>query len=429
MNIVKQSTGNVVLTDASGNIIKVFINVNALDIVSNNEIIVKYGFNQWTSLFADQIDNYQIEPAAAVPFNGNAYQLASLLSSSFFFELSGGSQDLTQVLTVGNSAGNLDIVDVDKIDFNLATTDTAGIGQLVWDDTNGTLDLGLKGGNVTLKIGQENIVRVVNKTTPLVNLLASNYQVVLVSGATGQRLSVRLAQADNDANSAGTLGVVCENIAQNQEGFITTVGQVREINTTGSLQGETWNDGDVLYLSPTTAGAITNVKPTAPNHMVIVGYVEYKHAIHGKIYVKIDNGYELNELHNVSIPTTPADNQVLTYDNATSVWKAKTWNPNVQSVTSAATVTPVNTNNLVVITAQAAALTLANPTGTWVQGQSLMIRIKDNGTARALTFDTNYRAIGVTLPTTTVINKITYLGIIYNSTDGKWDVIGVTTQA
>jgi hypothetical protein len=103
--------------------------------------------------------------------------------------------------------------------------------------------------------------------------------------------------------------------------------------------------------------------------------------------------------------------------------------PVVQSVVSAATVTPVATNDIVVITAQAVGLTLANPTGTWVQGQALMIRIKDNGTARAITFDTNYRAIGVTLPTTTVISKTTYLGIIYNSTDTKWDVIGVTTQA
>jgi hypothetical protein len=104
-------------------------------------------------------------------------------------------------------------------------------------------------------------------------------------------------------------------------------------------------------------------------------------------------------------------------------------NPNVQSVVSAATVTPVFGNDLVVITAQAAGLTLANPTGTWVQGKDLVIRIKDNGTPRSIAYDTKYRAIGVTLPTTTVINKTTYLGIIYNSTDDTFDIIGVTTQA
>jgi hypothetical protein len=333
MNIVKQSTGNVVLTDNSGNIVKVFVMVNALDVVSSNEIIIKYGMNQWTTLFADQIDNTQIEPAAAVPFNGNAYALVTLLSSSFFFELSGGggSQDLEDVLTIGNSAGalsidlnNNDLLNTDKIDFNLATTDTAGVGQLVWNDSLGTLNLGLKGGTTISNLGQHLHTRVVNKTSPLVPLTKAGYEVVIVSGAQGQRLAVKKAQANNNANSAGTLGVVCENIAVNQEGFICSVGQVTNINTTGSLQGETWNDGDSLYLSGTTAGAITNVKPTAPIHEVRIGYVEYAHAINGKIYVKIDNGYELDELHNVSInPLTLANNDVLTYESSSSLWKNK----------------------------------------------------------------------------------------------------------
>lgn len=106
--------------------------------------------------------------------------------------------------------------------------------------------------------------------------------------------------------------------------------------------------------------------------------------------------------------------------------------PSVQAVTSAATVTPTANDDLVVITAQAAALTLAVPTGSPVQGQALMIRIKDNGTAQTITWTSGaggYRAIGVTLPTTTVISKTTYVGLIYNSTDSLWDVIGVTTQA
>lgn len=210
------------------------------------------------------------------------------------------------------------------------TTYTPGVGRFGWNDTDGTIEFKLKGGNVTLQIGQEQVIRVVNKTTPLINLLEANYQVCLITGATGQRVSVRLAQGDTDANSAGTLGVVTENINANQEGFITTNGSVKEINTTGSLQGETWVDGDVLYLSPTTAGAMTNIKPTAPNHTVIVGYVEYAHAVHGKIYVKIDNGYELGELHNVNTTiskTTPvdADNLLLEDSAGSNVWKKLSW--------------------------------------------------------------------------------------------------------
>jgi len=175
-----------------------------------------------------------------------------------------------------------------------------------WNDSDGTVDLGLKGGNVTLQVGQEQVQRVVNKSGS--NLLEANYQVVKVTSAQGQRLAVDLAQGDSDANSTDTIGIVTETINNNQEGFITTSGLVREINTTGSLQGETWTDGDVIYLSPTTAGAITNIKPTAPNHTVTLGYVVYSHAVHGKIFVKPDNGYEIQELHNVYAPS-PNNNE------------------------------------------------------------------------------------------------------------------------
>lgn len=219
---------------------------------------------------------------------------------------------LEQVLASGNIANN-SITSLDYLDFDTTAGHTAAEGELAWNDTLGTLNLGLKGGNTTLNVGQQLITRVVNKTTPLVPLTKAGYQVVIVAGATGQRLSVKLAKADNDTNSAGTLGIVCENIAVNQEGFIVSDGPLTDINTTGSLQGETWADGDLLYLSPTTFGAITNVKPSAPFHEVRVGYVEYAHINKGKIFVKIDNGYELEELHNVAI-TTPANGNFLEYN-------------------------------------------------------------------------------------------------------------------
>jgi len=210
-----------------------------------------------------------------------------------------------------------------QVEFDQTPTGTAGVGVMRWNDTDGTLDLGLKGGNVTLQIGQEEVVRVVNKTATNVNLLQANYQAVRVTGAQGQRLKVDLAQATNDALSAETIGLVTETINNNQEGFITTNGLVRNINTTGSLQGETWADGDIVYLSATTAGNITNVKPLAPNHLVIIGYVVSAHITQGSIFVKVDVGYELDELHNVAI-STPLNNQALTYETSTQLWKNKT---------------------------------------------------------------------------------------------------------
>lgn len=103
--------------------------------------------------------------------------------------------------------------------------------------------------------------------------------------------------------------------------------------------------------------------------------------------------------------------------------------PSIQSVGSSATVTPTFSDDMVIITAQAAGLTLANPTGTAIDGLGLVIRIKDNGTARSIAYGSQYRAIGVTLPTTTVISKTHYLAMIFNNTDTKWDVLAVGAEA
>ena len=194
---------------------------------------------------------------------------------------------------------------------DLTPTGTLQVGRMMWNDQDGTMDLRLLGNNVTLQIGQKQVIRVVNKTGA--TLTGSDYQCVKISGAQGQRPKVALAQANNDANSADTIGLVAETISNNQEGFVATSGIVGNINTTGSLQGETWADGDVLYLSGTTAGRVTNIKPSAPIHTVIVGFVIHAHSTQGKIFVKVDNGYEIDELHNVRI-TTPTNGQVLTYN-------------------------------------------------------------------------------------------------------------------
>jgi hypothetical protein len=235
---------------------------------------------------------------------------------------------LEQVTTAGNTTTNTIDTAGTKSDYFLLdtlATPTLQAGMFGWNDQDGTANLRLKGNNVTLQVGQETVARVVNKTGA--DLLESQYKVVRVrvaseGGSQGQRLAVVLAQGDNDPDSVTTLGVVTETIANNQEGFITVFGNVNGINTTGSLQGETWADGDVLFLSPTTAGALTKVKPIAPNHTVVIGYVLYAHGVNGKIFVKIDNGYELDELHNVKI-TSVANNDLIQYDSTLQVWKNK----------------------------------------------------------------------------------------------------------
>lgn len=201
---------------------------------------------------------------------------------------------------------------IDYIDVSTtAPTAVGGIaGRLTWNDTDGTLDLGLKGGNVTLQIGQENVLRVKNDEATQLN----DGEVVYIYGASGANLLVRRALANSDLTSANTIGIVTEAIAVNGQGFITTFGQVRGLDTSA------FNEGDILYLSPTTPGAITNVKPVAPDHMVLVGYCVKKSAGNGEIFTKVDNGYELDELHNVLI-TAVADKNLLQYDAAGGYWK------------------------------------------------------------------------------------------------------------
>jgi len=225
-----------------------------------------------------------------------------------------------------------------QVTLDITPTGTATVGTTQWNDSLGSSETTLKGGTVVLRNGVDLVARIVNKVTPNTTLTKAAYQAVRVSGATGQRLSVELAQGDADLNSADTIGLVTETIATNQEGFIITMGQIEDINTTGSLQGETWSDGDVLYLSPTVAGRLTNIKPTgATGHIVVIGYVEYAHAIHGKIYVKIMNGWELDELHNVFIDN-PLNNEGLFYELSTSLWKNK-------SIATALGYTPYNATN------------------------------------------------------------------------------------
>ncbi len=105
--------------------------------------------------------------------------------------------------------------------------------------------------------------------------------------------------------------------------------------------------------------------------------------------------------------------------------------PRLQSVVDAATITPnADTDDMVRITAIAQAFTIANPTPitTRYEGQRLLIRIKDNGTGRAITWGSEYRALGTALPATTVATKTLLLTFQFNSTDTKWDLIHAAAE-
>jgi hypothetical protein len=137
--------------------------------------------------------------------------------------------------------------------------------------------------------------------------------IVYISGATGNRPLITLAQANNDANSAQTMGFTKTAIANNGFGYVIVRGELENIDTSGLTEGVQ------LYLSPTTAGTWTTTKPSAPQHLVYVGIVVRAHPTQGVILVAVQNGYELNELHDVKI-TSVSNGQVLKYDSAQGLW-------------------------------------------------------------------------------------------------------------
>lgn len=221
--------------------------------------------------------------------------------------LSSSSTNTVSTIVARDASG---LVATTGVSFDTTQNDVGAVGRLKWNDGDGTLDLGLKGGNVTLQLGQEQVVLGYNATAS--TLIEG--QVVRVSGAQGGRAALSLAQANQENTSATTFGIVTESIAAGAEGFITTFGLVRGLNTSS------YSEGAVLWLDPNTPGAFTTTKPIAPNHLVQVGIVIRSHASTGLVFVSIANGYELSELHDVNI-SSPNTGHLLVYDAVTSTWK------------------------------------------------------------------------------------------------------------
>ena len=156
--------------------------------------------------------------------------------------------------------------------------------------------------------------------------------IVYISGSNGNHVQVTPAIATSDATSARTLGWLSESIANNASGLCQVEGYLEGLDTQGLTSGSQ------LYLSGTVAGSFQVTKPQAPIHLVYVGVVTKISAGDGHVFVKVQNGYELAELHDVAI-TNPVNNQVLTYDSATDLWVNAT-NP-ADGVTSITAVSPL----------------------------------------------------------------------------------------
>lgn len=253
-------------------------------------------------------------------------------------------QKLDQTNLVTSVNGNTGAVVLTASSVGALDDITSTDGSVTVTGTGTTRDL-----SVATAASTTNVLVAVRNTT---GATLTKGTVVYMSGATGQIPTVTKAIATTDGSSAQTLGMITADLANNSNGHVTIIGLISDIDTSA------YTDGAQLYLSGTTAGSVTTTKPYAPTHLVYVGIVEYAHAVHGKVFVKVQNGYELDELHNVSAQT-PSNGQTLIWNNSTSLWEAHT-------VTAGTGISVSNGAGSITITNSAPDQTVALTAGTGI---------------------------------------------------------------
>jgi hypothetical protein len=221
-----------------------------------------------------------------------------------------------------SSSTSINTGSLDLIGFNTSAGVSVGAGQLAWNNTDGTLDLGMKGGNVVQQIGQEIFYEVRNET----GIQIPNGTAVYANGVTAGsgRITAAPYVADGSIREVRFLGIATENITSGVNGFVTHFGYVRDLDTRGTTASsiavgdETWAVGDILYVHPTIAGKLTKVKP---QHEVTAAIIITRHQSSGVIFVRPSSAGHLEDVHDISINTGSLSNgQVLSYNSTSGLW-------------------------------------------------------------------------------------------------------------
>lgn len=187
---------------------------------------------------------------------------------------------------------------------------TAGIGTMSWNTEDETVDLVIS-PDVTLQLGQEQVMTVRN----LSGADIANGTVVRVTGASGNKVTVDLADNSNETASASSYGVATRPISNNSTGFVTTSGLVRNLDTSA------FTEGSAIWLG--TNGEFVAVKPQTPAHLVHIGWVVRSHTTEGMILVHVNNGWEIDELHDVLI-ASQTEGQILRWNATGQYWENRT---------------------------------------------------------------------------------------------------------
>lgn len=198
-------------------------------------------------------------------------------------------------------AGSAD-ADLDSIQFDIAAGVSVGQGEMAWNSDEETLDLGLNGA--VLQLGQETHWHVRNNSGSDI----ADGKAVMATGTIGAsgRITIDLMDGSDIANAKLFLGLTTEAIPNGTDGKVTSLGKVRDIDTTA------WNEGDILWVDNSTSGELTSTMPTTKVRLPIA-FVITDHAVNGVLAVRATDGTFLQEAHDTSI-VSPATDEILVYD-------------------------------------------------------------------------------------------------------------------
>lgn len=203
---------------------------------------------------------------------------------------------------------------VDALGFTLDAGITPSTGQLTWNADEGTLELGKPGG-ISNYLGQETMLLCRNNSN---SVTIPKGTAVMFAGTLGASGRIKVAPMVSNGSLPGYVffGVTDQAIAGAADGYVTTFGKIKGINTSAYV------DGDILWCNPAVAGGLTKVEPQAPNLKLAVAAV-VRATNNGTIFVRSTAGARLRDLHDVEVGS-PTNDQVLTYKTATARWEAAT---------------------------------------------------------------------------------------------------------
>ena len=206
--------------------------------------------------------------------DGNALQVGALYfnSTSGNLKAYNGSTWIT-VTAVDVFTKNQVLNTLPAVGLDTSLNNTPNVGQFTWNTDDFTANLGMSFG-VTQQIGQEFFMPVQNNSGSTI----PNGRPVMAVGTTGNSGKILINLHDGLQSSIKRIiGITTSDIANNQAGLVTVSGKVRDINTTGVTFGETWVDGDVLYVKPNATGLLTNIQPEDSELKMSVAFVIHAH--------------------------------------------------------------------------------------------------------------------------------------------------------